>query len=320
MVGILYFNGANKKHTYFEGWYFKHSSAQGTTSAGGTLAFIPGMNVDEGGNKQAFLQIITPTTSYVIDYPYSEFYAASDKLEVLIGNNYFSSEGAVLDIQTDALSICGTIAYKDFTPLASSIMGPFSLIPLMQCNHGIMSLHHTLRGELLVNGTQISFDGGTGYSEKDWGSSFPTSYVWTQANDFDNRPCNEKISVMLSVAHIPFGLLSFRGCLCSILFNGIQFCLATYKGVRVLACEPDRIILKQGAYLLEVFPNSASVKASAQILNAPKMGSMNRIIHESLRCTVRYRFSENGRILFDVVSSRASYEAADEAQPLEVQS
>lgn len=308
VVIISYFNGANKKHTYFEGWYFKHYAALGRGKEDSMLAFIPGMNVDDQGSRHAFLQVVTPTESFDLSYPYSEFHASKDRLEIVVGENYFSPEGAVLNIQTEELTVRGTIAYQNFTPLTSDIMGPFRLIPFMQCNHGVESLHHDLVGEVVYNGTHLSFDGGIGYCEKDWGNSFPSGYVWIQANDFEDNSSGEKACVMLSVADIPFGLFSFRGCICSILHKGIQYRLATYKGVQVLACEPDKIVLKQGAYILEVFPKVESVEKYAQILSAPKLGKMDRFIHESLTCTVRFRFSHKGRAIFDVTSNAASFE------------
>ena len=77
-------------------------------------------------------------------------------------------------------------------------MGPFKYFP-MECRHGIISMRHTLEGRLKLNGKEIDFTNGLGYIEKDSGRSFPSSYVWVQANDFD-EPC----SIMASVADIPF--------------------------------------------------------------------------------------------------------------------
>ena len=44
------FHGWGKKKKYFEGWYFKVVNADETKA----LAFIPGIAMDELGNKQAF--------------------------------------------------------------------------------------------------------------------------------------------------------------------------------------------------------------------------------------------------------------------------
>lgn len=41
-------------------------------------------------------------------------------------------------------------------------------------------------GSITINNKNIAFDNGVGYIEKDWGSSFPKSYIWCQGNNFEN--------------------------------------------------------------------------------------------------------------------------------------
>ncbi len=306
MAPISYFHGTNKRHAYFEGWYFKHHGD------GGTLACIPGMNVDAQGCRQAFLQILVGDRVYHISYPYEEFHASKEKLEVVVGKNYFSSEGMDLDIDNEGLRLSGSIAYTQFELLESDIMGPFRFVPFMQCNHGIESLYHDLAGEVVCDGKRISFDHGQGYCEKDWGSSFPKSYVWTQANDFVTEGKRQRSCVMVSVAHIPFGLFSFQGIICSILHEGTQYRLATYHGAKVLHYGRDALVISQGPYRLEVFPDTTVEQRTRKALHAPKQGAMSRFIHESPACTVRYRFLENRRLVFDMASTSAGFEYVEE--------
>jgi len=76
-----------------------------------------------------------------------------------------------------------------------SIMGLTAYLPFLECNHGIASLHHTIKkGHILalrddkdVLG-EAKLDGGVGYIEKDWGVNFPSTWVWAQANMFDAAP------------------------------------------------------------------------------------------------------------------------------------
>ncbi|KAF9086456.1 hypothetical protein BGX29_001386 [Mortierella sp. GBA35] len=93
------------------------------------------------------------------------------------------------------------------TRLTPSIMGITAYLPFLECNHGVASLHHTIRKGRLVairDDKEIlgeaNFDGGVGYTEKDWGVNFPSTWVWAQANMFDNAPGS---SLMISVASIP---------------------------------------------------------------------------------------------------------------------
>ena len=79
-------------------------------------------------------------------------------------------------------------------------MGPYSFVPFMECNHGILSMDHALKGELLVNEVHTNLDGGPGYVEKDSGRGFPRGYVRAQSNHFSE----EGTSISASVAEIPW--------------------------------------------------------------------------------------------------------------------
>ena len=50
---MKYFHGANKKKSYFEGWYLKQQNQEET------LAFIPAWHVDGRGRPSASLQVVT---------------------------------------------------------------------------------------------------------------------------------------------------------------------------------------------------------------------------------------------------------------------
>ncbi len=52
------------------------------------------------------------------------------------------------------------------------IMGPFSFMPFMECYRGILSMDHSIKGSLTIDGEEIDFHNGRGYMEKDWGARF----------------------------------------------------------------------------------------------------------------------------------------------------
>ena len=47
-------------------------------------------------------------------------------------------------------------------------MGWYGYMPFMECYHGILSMHHTISGELIYNDKTIDFNEGIGYTAKDW--------------------------------------------------------------------------------------------------------------------------------------------------------
>ena len=209
---MKYFHGYQKKHSFFEGWYLKHQSPDGV------LALIPAYHIDRQGNPSASLQIVTNTESWVIRFSAGQFRAASSLFYVNLGTSTFSEQGIHLDIAAKEVTLTGHLSYGPFTPPGYDIMGPFCAVPFMQCRPGVLSLSHRLSGQLVVNGKKLNFDGGLGYIEKDWGSSFPSRYVWTQCTWTDKKtkaPC----CVMLSVADIPFAGTHFTGSVGSVFFR-----------------------------------------------------------------------------------------------------
>jgi hypothetical protein len=103
-------------------------------------------------------------------------------------------------------------------------MGPVGWMPGLECTHGILSFDHELSGNLTLTTTAsnkknatttsssaggsteiISMNGGRGYTEKDFGRSFPSLWVWIQTNNFRNNPGT---SLFVSIARIP----SFYDC------------------------------------------------------------------------------------------------------------
>lgn len=263
----------------FRGWYFKHQKD------GQTVAFIPGT-----AQSGAFVQVITDEG--VRQFDVSSF---SAKDCICADRCVFGAQGVTIDLP----DISGSIAYGPLAPLRSDIMGPFRFLP-MECRHGVISMRHELRGALTIAGHTLSFDGGLGYIETDSGRSFPSAYTWLQANEFD-VPC----SVMLSIARIPFSGLHFTGCLCAILHGGREYRLATYLGVKILASESDTILLSQGRHLLHVDIADAH---QAHPLRAPVSGKMTGITHECNHTAARFRFWEDGELLFDLRCQNASYE------------
>lgn len=287
----------------FIGWYFKHQAK------GKTLAVIPGKAGD-----QAFIQVITDSESFNIPFKLSEFKEIdrarkpkcslhrlfsrfSAKKALRIGDNIFSSSGIRLCIERENFSLQGDLRFRNLTPIKGKIMGPFCFFP-MECRHGIISMKHDVKGKVVLNGKKMKFKKGKGYIEMDSGYSFPEGYTWVQCNDF-----KEDCSIMAAVAKIPFGL-RFRGCICVVWLNGKEYRLATYKGAKIVQCKHNYLEIKQGKYRLFV----KTKQKKAQRLAAPRFGSMNRFIKESVSCPAEFIFMHGDKVLFKGKSKIASYE------------
>lgn len=158
----------NKNKSYFEGWYFKNTNGENK------ISFIPGISINEY-EKKAFIQIITGNESYFVNYDICDFNASSEPFYIKIGNSLFSKDGIYIDIKDDKqkLVICGNIRYSNgkninVSKFSPNIMGPFSYIQFMECNHAVLNMRTVTHGFIDINKNKLIFDEGFGYIEKDW--------------------------------------------------------------------------------------------------------------------------------------------------------
>ena len=303
------FQGSLKKNNYFEGWYFKHVSAD----TGNAFAVIPGISLSD--DAHSFIQYIdgnTGKTSYFRYMP-EEINFNDKKFEIHIGQSFFSDKEIQLNLENDEHHITGNIRYSDINYLPKhilrpGIMGWYSFVPGMECNHGVLSTGHDLEGEINVNGQSTEYSGGRGYIEKDWGISFPESWIWMQCNNFSDAD----VSVMISVAKIPWRGSWFIGFISFLRIEKRTEIFATYKGAKIIRLKriddtSTEIILSKDPLLL----TAIVTKKGSGTLKAPSMGLMDSIIKESLNSEVALEFRSAKKILFSGKGLRAGYEETE---------
>ena len=154
---MTYYHGTKKDSAYFEGWYLKHQQGNDT------IALIPAVHMDGKGDTSASIQVVTQQGAHAFRFPLSAFSAQENTFDVSIGNNHFTHEGLSLSLSGPSLTVTGSLQYGPLCPLSWDIMGPFALLPFLQCNHGVISMGHTVRGKLLINGKPMAFTRGVGY-------------------------------------------------------------------------------------------------------------------------------------------------------------
>lgn len=304
------FQGNLKGHTYFEGWYHKHVSADRSQA----MACIPGVSLFKG-NRHSFIQFIdgvTGTTEY-FTFPLEEFTWDRRQHLVTIGPNRFSRDGIELDLTSEKLTIQGKLQYQDTTPwsgnlISPGIMGWYSWVPFMECYHGVVSMDHGVNGSLTVNGQDMNFDNGRGYIEKDWGSSFPETWIWMQCNSFTRAGT----SVMFSVAKIPWMSNFFMGFLAFLYHQGEVYLFATYNNSTLEMVEFTGDLL---TITMSNTTHRLTIRAQPKgtgLLKAPETGGMNRVIKESISSEIELilETSKGERIIHDR-GSRAGLEIID---------
>jgi tocopherol cyclase len=290
------FQGNLRKKKYFEGWYYKQVSADGSQ----ILSVIPGISLS--ADPHSFVQIIDGLTgiSEYITYPLDDFKASEKTLALKIGNSYFTDKEIRLDLKGEKFRIDGVISFKNTLQwkgnlIDPGIMGWYSWVPFMECYHGVVSLNHMLEGTLNINNNVADFTGGKGYIEKDWGKSFPECWVWAQANCF----VNPLTSFMVSVAKIPWLGHFFVGHICFLVHNGVVYKFMTWNGSKIVGLENGANMIKLNLKGKNSQIEISISKTRSGLLKAPVFGSMERYIKESINATVSVRLtSDRGDEIF----------------------
>ena len=89
----------------------------------------------------------------------------------------FTEHGISLNYQNSNLKVEGILHFQPLSPIRYDIMGPFALIPFMQCRHSVYSMTHKINGQLMVNNRKYVFYNDIGYIEGDRGYSFPINRI-----------------------------------------------------------------------------------------------------------------------------------------------
>ena len=308
------YHGWGRCKRFFEGWYYKLVSVNETHA----FAIIPGIAMDENGQQQAFIQVLDGKNdnAWYHRFPVEDFRPTPKKHALWIGDNFFSEEKIILDLP----QLKGKISFEETVPWSSSllspgIMGPFSFIPFMECYHGILSMNHGLKGELCFKEENISFSNGLGYTEKDWGHSFPAGYIWMQSNHFSTPGT----SVKASMAIIPWLGSSFIGHIAGVLFDGKLYEFTTYNGTKVKQCliteKTVKIEMENRQYRLSLHAK----RDQATSLAAPIAGFMDARIEESMKATIEvvlFDKKTNAFLLKDKGSSAGIEVAGDHSRLL----
>lgn len=316
--GILHpeaFHGEGAPAPFFEGWYLKLVTADQRRS----LALIPGLfRGREPGSAHAFVQVVIPGAEAVRfeRVPVEAFSAADDEFDVRVGASRFGARGVRVDLPGCRGEVgFGELAPWPVTPTAPGVMGWYAWVPVMQCYHGVVSLDHTLSGQLELDGEVLDFDGGRGYIEKDWGRSFPKRWVWMQSNHFDEPG----ICASLSVADVPWLGGAFPGFLVGFWRKGRLLRLTTYTGAKVTRVERTAdgaaLEVEDARHRLTAFAGGGTPVR----IHMPSERSMEGVVEEHLGATLEIRLVEKGpseSVLFEGLGRQAAYEVQGDVRKL----
>jgi hypothetical protein len=325
-----WYQGWDVHPPYFEGWYFKLVDA----TEAHRYAIIATIFKTEGRDTpHAFVQVnnlIAPTANVTaanriqgqmryVRYPIQAFHAAEDKFEVRIGPNYFSTDELRLSIDADDLALHGALHFQGTQPWPTSLLAPgamgwYAWVPRMECYQGVVSLDHGIQGSLSIDGAPVDFTDGRGYTEKTWGQSFPTAWIWLQSNHFETPG----ISLFGAISMVPWIGRTFRGFTAGFLHHGTLYRFATYTGAETeqLAVTRQHIhwVIRDRLYRLEIVGDRGTPVA----LRGPTKVDMGMRVPEALDATLDVQLTtRNGnRVIFEGHGRNAGLEVAGDLETL----
>jgi hypothetical protein len=294
------FHGFNRHPPYFEGWYFKIIDAARKKR----WAVIPGIfRAVDAAKDHSFIQVLDGVTGHTTyhEYPADAFWAHPTRFEVRVGESSFSVNRISLAIDDIHRPAHGELRFQDHVRLPRSlvqpgIMGPFGYIPAMECYHGLVSLDHLIEGTLTIANANVNFSGGRGYIEKDWGTNFPSAYVWFQSNHFSTNGT----SLSASIARIPLWGLNFPGFIIALWHEGVHYRWATYNRAKTERLEITDThvewVVSNGKTRLTM----TAERSVGGLLKAPLRTEMHKRVDETMLSTVRVRLeTREGQLVFD---------------------
>jgi hypothetical protein len=308
------YHGHGKQAPFFEGWYFKIVDA----SQQQTWAIIPGIYMGvEPDQTQAFVMVLDGRTHEVAfhTYPATAFNASQRDFLVQIGPNVFSDRFLTLNLP----GLSGHLRFENvvswpITVRSPGIMGWYAWVPIMECYHGLVSLDHVLHGTLTADNSEIAFDGGRGYIEKDWGRNFPQTWIWIQSNHFETPGS----CLTASVARIPWFGTEFPGFIIGLWHAGVLHRFTTYVGATIdeiaVTDETVSIVTRNRTHRLTI----TAQRAPTALLYGPKPGQgMVPFVQESLAAAVYVQLSRlDGTIVWEGAGRNAGLELQGDLRKL----
>ncbi|UYP00686.1 hypothetical protein OF820_03140 [Oceanotoga sp. DSM 15011] len=268
----------------FEGWYYKLSFNDEI------ISIIPGISKNEE-DPHAFIQYIDKEKNEYIRFDIKDFEYDEKRERIVIKENSFSKDRLILNL--DDINIFLNISKQipwGKNLFTKSAMGPFSFFK-MQCNHGIINMGSNFTGT-----KNMEMINGKIYIEKDWGESFPSSWIWFQSNfKYDKNR-----SLTFSYANVPFFKKAFKGLLAAVYYEDKLIKFTTYNFSKIKSIKYDKNNLKIEIHNKK-YKLMLDIKiGSFKLLKSPKNGKMSQEIKESIDSELNaYLYDKDNNLIFE---------------------
>ncbi len=318
-------NTENGLPTY-EFWYFKQTTRfQVSGHPGqGSLIILPG-RLQNSSDSHAFIQIVDTRSAEnrYLRFPLSEFTYRENPFSLSIGPNVFSLSGIHLQAPDDRFPLRFDLSFQSprpfsSRPLITSMFGPLGPLIKAPWGHEIVSLTHEVAGQGELK-RPVDFTGASGFIEKHWGRSMPSSWIWIQSQDF---PLAKKgTAFYLRIARIPGSRGPYNGCIVVLRSGGKEYRFTSIAGGHLELLETEgstlRLFFRSPQFKLEVLAR----RHGAGTLRLFHGGRMDKTVDENalswVRVVLKNRFHRVDEPIFDYSTSSASLEAVGDLTELQ---
>lgn len=295
------YHGEKKQRNFFEGWYFKVCDQNDDH----VFAFIPGIaKGKEPSQNHSFVQVLEGKLARYSYIKFNEdaFTFQKNDFYVSVLDNSFSLEKIRLNLVHKNEKIQGSLKFKEIKKWPDSIINPGSMgfynyLWFMECYSQVCVHDGLVEGNLKIGEKIVDFTGGKVYIEKNWGKSFPKSWVWIQSNSFDE----DEISFTCSIGRVPFFFSSFSGFLTAVNIKEKFYPFTTINKSTMNIKRDDmdvEIIFKRKNF--ELFVKTHSQKNKYIVCKGPKDGHMIPLTEETIvgEIELELRDIESGKIIY----------------------
>ena len=280
------YHGAFKESEFFEGWYYKFENEHHHA-----FALIVGVSIGTM-EKTAFIQFVDGQTHKTLyfKFDFEQFLSERKAFSLQLGKNSFTKNHVYLDLP----SLKGELFFSDHVSwqksiLAPNIMGPLSYFPFLECNHSIVSLSNTVKGEINLEGRTHAFQTGKGYIEKDWGRSFPKAHIWLQSSHFSSGSA----TVSVAIARMKILGKEVLGYAASFMLKEEHYLFSSYNFSKLVVRQNGKqlvLLFKNKRFELSIETEISKVVA----LKTPTPLGMNGLVQESLNACLNMTLKHQG--------------------------
>jgi tocopherol cyclase len=278
--------GHLERNNYFEGWFQKIYSKELNAS----IVIIYGYATQNTTDKTGFIQILLPKkTPEIIYFNRNEISFHPKEHIVRMGENLLTTES--IQIHTNDIHMFLKLTNNQVTQTFKNSMGYYYFVPHLPCYHSVLNAAHQVSGEIQLKEARYVLNNENGYLEKNWGTSFPESYIWLHAVD----PLDAKVSMLFSIAEIKWLGIKFLKHVGHFCFDDKQIDLRSLNNFAFTYQRPSK-----DNYQIQIKSSTLQIEISIALGNnilfkGPQGGKLSNDIIHFIDADIQIRLSENNK-------------------------